>query len=54
MALDNAVVIAQGKGGVGKTSLAANLAGLAAHQAGAENAVWLCGCCHSCLLFLCR
>ena len=36
MALDNAVVIAQGKGGVGKTSLAANLAGLAAHQAGAR------------------
>lgn len=34
MALDNVVVIAQGKGGVGKTSLAANLAGLAAHQAG--------------------
>lgn len=34
MALENALTIAQGKGGVGKTSLAANLAGLAAGQAG--------------------
>lgn len=33
MAFDNTVVIAQGKGGVGKTSLAANLAGLAAAEA---------------------
>lgn len=33
MAFDNTVVVAQGKGGVGKTSLAANLAGLAAAEA---------------------
>jgi cellulose biosynthesis protein BcsQ len=33
VALSNTLVIAQGKGGVGKTSLAANIAGLAAHQA---------------------
>ena len=32
MAFDNTVVVAQGKGGVGKTSLAANLAGLAAAE----------------------
>ncbi len=34
MAFDNTLVIAQGKGGVGKTSLAANVAGLAASEAG--------------------
>jgi chromosome partitioning protein len=34
VAYDNTVVVAQGKGGVGKTSLAANLAGLAAAEAG--------------------
>lgn len=34
MAIDNCLVIAQGKGGVGKTTLTANLAGLAASQAG--------------------
>lgn len=33
MALENTLVVAQGKGGVGKTSLAANLAGLAASEA---------------------
>lgn len=36
MALDNALVIAAGKGGVGKTTLAANIAGLAASSAGAR------------------
>lgn len=30
--MDNAVVVANGKGGVGKTTLVANLAGLAAHS----------------------
>lgn len=34
MAINNCLVIAQGKGGVGKTTLTANLAGLAAAQAG--------------------
>lgn len=33
MSFANVLVIAQGKGGVGKTSLAANLAGMAAHHA---------------------
>lgn len=34
VAIQNCLVIAQGKGGVGKTSLAANVAGLAAAEAG--------------------
>lgn len=36
MALNNALVIAAGKGGVGKTTLTANIAGLAASSAGAR------------------